>query len=364
MISTALKRLPQDSVVEIGAGYHLESEISRGPAASIYRATAPGNGQPVAVKLFQARIHADPRFAIRFREHLRRLAGLSHTNLVKVLDYGVDRDRYYIVMEWVEGVDLGTYITEFGPLSSALCIYIARQVCASLDAIHQHGLIHQGIKPANILLTAEGKVKVVDVGMSGLLSESGLSKTHVMLSGVGYISPEQARGKQLTPQSDIYSLGATLFEMLTGRLPFESDDAWSLLRMHAREAPPSPRQFNQQVPEELADILARAMQKDTQLRFPSAAEMGLALLALEKDPGSLSNELGSNEPGHSGERSAEFDFSSWLKGLLDADTIKSLLRSPWQVAGRRLPFGTVLVFQFILAFLVALAILYALTRFL
>lgn len=359
MISTARDRLPKNSIETIGAEYRLELEISRGPTASVYRVTAPGNGQPVAIKVFHARIHADPRFAIRFREHLRRLVGLSHANLVKVLDYGVDRDRYYIVMEWVEGVDLGTYITEFGPLPSALCIYIARQVCASLDAIHQHGLIHQGVKPANVLLTAEGQVKVVDVGLSGLLSESGLSKTHVMLSGVGYISPEQARGKQLTPQSDIYSLGATLFEMLTGRLPFESDDAWSLLRMHAREAPPSPRQFNQQVPEELADIVAHAMQKDPLLRFPNAAEMDLALLELEKDLVPVSN-----EPDYSGGRSSEFDLISWLKGLLDPDMVISLLRSPWQVDGRTLTFGTVLIFQFILAFLIAFAILYALTRFL
>ena len=355
MISTALDRLPQNSLVKIGAGYRLESEISRGPIASIYRAIAPGNGQLVAIKVFHARYHADPRFAIRFREHLRLLAGLSHANLVRVLDYGVEQDHYYIVMEWVEGIDLGTYITEYGPLPSALSILIVRQVCAALDNIHQHGLIHQGMKPQNILLTAEGHVKVIDVGLSGLLSESGLSKTNVMLTGVGYIPPEQARGKKITLQSDIYSLGATLFEMLTGRLPFESKDAWSMVRMHARETPPSPRQFNQHVPEELANIVARALQKDAQLRFPSAAEMDLALFTLEKD-----FRLTSIQPGYSAGRSAKFDFISWLKGFLEPNTIKSLLRSPWQIAGRTFPFGAVLAFQFILAFLTAFTILYAL----
>jgi serine/threonine-protein kinase len=240
----------------------LEGEINRGPTASIYRATAPENGQPVAIKVFHARYHADPRFAIRFREHLRRLAGLSHDNLVPVLDYGVDQTQYYVVTEWVDGTDLGTYLTEYGSLPSTLTIFIARQVCAALDAIHQHGLVHQGIKPQNILFTADGRVKVTDIGMSRLLSDSGLSKTHVMLTGVGYISPEQARGKRLAPQSDIYSLGVTLFEMLTGRLPFEGNDAWSVVRMHAMETPPSPQQFNQQVPEGLANIVIHALQKD------------------------------------------------------------------------------------------------------
>lgn len=345
--------------MKIGNGYQLEGEISRGPAASIYRAAASGNDQPVAIKVFHSRYHADPRFAIRFREHLRRLAGWAHVNLVRVLDYGVDRKQYYIVMEWVEGIDLGTYLTEYNPLGSDLCIFIARQVCAALEAIHQHGLIHQGIKPANILLTAEGQVKVADVGLSGLLSESGLSKTHVMLSGMGYIPPEQARGKQVTLQSDIYSLGATLFEMLTGRLPFESKDAWDMVRMHARETAPPLRQFNPQVPEELANIVAQALQKDPQLRFHSAAEMDLALSTLEKNLESVSTGTGNLSS-----RSPEHDFISWMKGFLEPDAVKSLLRSPWRIAGKSLPFWGVLGLQFILAFLIAFTILYALIRFL
>ena len=355
MIPTAQQKNPLDRGVKIGAGYRLGEEISRGEVASIYRAIAPGNGQPVAIKLFHTRYHTDPRFAIRFREHLRCLAGLSHENLVSVLDYGVEQNHYYIVMEWVAGIDLGIYITEHGPLPAGLSIFIARQVCAALDHIHQHGLIHQGIKPQNILLTLEGQVKVANVGLSGLLSESGLSKTHLMLTGVGYIPPEQARGKKLTLQSDIYSLGATLFEMLTGRLPFESKEIWSMVRMHASEIPPSPRQFNQQVPEELANIVARALHKDPQHRFPSAAEMDEAFFALEKDFG-----LASIETGPSGGGSTELDFISWLKGLLEPKAIKSLLLSPWKIGGRTIPFGAVLAILFFLVFLIALAILYAL----
>ena len=355
MIPTAQQKNPLGRGVKFGAGYRLEEEISRDEVASIYRAIAPGNGQPVAIKVFHTRYYADPRFAVRFREHLRCLSVLSHDNLVSVRDYGVEQDHYYIVMEWIEGIDLGIYITEHGPLPAGLSIFIARQVCAALDHIHQQGLIHQGIKPDNILLTMEGQAKVANVGLSRLLSESGLSKTHLMLTGVGYIPPEQARGKKLSPQSDIYSLGVTLFEMLTGRLPFEAKDIWSLVRMHASELPPSPRQFNQQVPDELANIVARALQKEPQLRFTSAAEMDAALFALEKD-----FKLTAMGSGDRGGGAADFDFIAWLRGFLEPSAIKSRLLSPWQIAGRTLPFGAVIAFLFVLVFSIALAILYVL----
>lgn len=355
MISTAQQKDTADIGVKFGAGYRLEKEISRGEVASIYRAKAPGNDQPVAIKVFHRRYHADPRFAIRFREHLRRIAGLTHANLINILDYGVDHNHYYIVMEWVEGIDLGVYLAERGAIPSRVSILIVHQICAALDHIHQQGLIHQGINPQNILLTNEGQVKVTNVGLSGLLSESGLSKTHLMITGVGYIPPEQARGKRQTLQSDIYSLGATLFEMLTGRLPFKSKDIWSVVRMHASEPPPSPRQFNSQVPEELANIVARALQKEPKDRFSTAAEMDAALLALEKDLG-----LSSNDTGDSGERAAQIDFISWLKGTLDLRTVKSMLLSPWKIGGRTLPFGAVMALLFILVFSIALAILFTL----
>jgi serine/threonine-protein kinase len=203
----------------------------------------PENSQPVAIKVFHARYYADPRFAIRFREHLRRLAGVSHDNLVTVLDYGVDQTQYYIVTELVDGTDLSTYLSEYASLPPTLTIFIARQVCAALDAIHQHGLVHQGIKPENILLAADGRVKVTDVGLSRLLSDSGLSKTHVMLAGVGYISPEQARGKDLL--RNLTSIAwSHPFEMLTAGCPSGANDAWSVVRMHAMETPP-PQQYNQ-----------------------------------------------------------------------------------------------------------------------
>ena len=359
MVSTTHDQIPMNSGARIGSGFLLEEEISRGPAASIYRAAALENGQPVAIKAFHARYHADPRFAIRFREHLRRLVGITHDNLIPVLDYGIDQNQYYIVMEWVDGTDLGNYLTEYGSLTPDLTIFIASQVCAALDVIHTHGLVHQGIKPQNIMLTAGGQVKVTDVGLSRLLSESGLSKTHVMLGGVGYIPPEQARGKGLAPQSDIYSLGVTIFEMLTGRLPFEANDAWSVVRMHVMDPPPSPQQFNQQVPEGLANIVTRALQKDPEFRFPSAAEMRAALYAVKNDA-----DLALMQSQHTNGRVGEIGYITLLKDLLKPDAVRSLLLSPWQIAGCTLPFGAILAYQFILTFIIVFTILYILIGFL
>jgi serine/threonine protein kinase len=358
MLQTAGKNTSLNSAVQIAARYRLEEEISRGPTASIYRAIDLEDNRPVAVKVFQEHYQSDPRFSIRFREHLRILSELKHDNLIPILDYGVDQGSYYIVMEWVEGVDLATYIAEYAPLPSGMVLFIAGQACAALEAIHQRDLIHRGIKPENILLSVDGHVKVTDVGLSGLLSESGLSKTHVMLGGVGYISPEQARGKSLGPSSDIYSLGVVIFEMLTGRLPFESNDVWSLVRMHAREQPPDLRQLNPKIPARLAEIAARALEKAPEARFSSAAEMGAALSTLQNE---FEEDLLVRR--HPARQSITAGLYRMLRDLAAPGALKDLLLRPtnWQVAGREVPVWVVLAFQFALVFLITFAVLYGLS---
>ncbi len=196
------------------------------------------------------------------------------------MDYGYVEGRYYIATEWVGGIDLGTYIAEHGPLQPLQAAALALQVCAALRVVHQHGLIHLGIKPGNVLLMPGGKVKVSDVGLAGILSETGLSKTNVMIGNTPYMSPEQARAEAPGPESDLYSLGVILFEMLTDRLPFESNDAWSLLRMHSEQTPPAPDLLNPAVPPLLSAVVLRALQKQRRSRFASADEMAAALAEL------------------------------------------------------------------------------------
>jgi eukaryotic-like serine/threonine-protein kinase len=273
--SHSLDILPELPV--FGARYVLQAEIARGGATSIYRALDRESGRTVALRVFNQRFQTDPRFAVRFRQRMMAIAGIFHANLVAVMDYGMLDGSYFIAMEWVSGVDLRTYLVEHAPLSTGLAAFIAVKVCDALEAVHHSGIEHRGVKPQNVLLTGSGDVKVSDVGLSGLYSESGLSRTNVMAEGVGFMSPEQARGEDVGPQSDIYSLGVLLYEMLTNRLPFESKDAWEVLRMHVNDQPPTPRRFNSLISADLATVVLTALQKEPARRYATAREMAEAL---------------------------------------------------------------------------------------
>lgn len=260
--------------------YRPQGELGRGPVATVYRAVDEENGEPVALKLFDARFRQEPRFAIRFRDHLRAVVGLDHPHLVAVRDYGLAGDHFYIITDLVEGLNLTTLLTEGRALSPAAAAHVARQTCLALAAAHERGLVHRNLKPENVLLAEDGEVKVADVGLSGLLSESGLSQTSVMLSGAGYMAPEQGRGQTATPAADMYSVGVILFEMLTGRLLFASSDVWQVVQMHLQADPPSPGDLNPDVPPELAAIVGQALRKEPDDRFATANDMAAALAPL------------------------------------------------------------------------------------
>jgi eukaryotic-like serine/threonine-protein kinase len=338
--------------------YRLEQEIGRSQTASLYRAIEVKSGRTVAFKVFQRRVSADPRFAIRFREYMKAVLDIDYQNLVTVLDYGVDDGRHFIATEWVDGPDLAAYLADHGALSAPETVYIGRQVCAALEAVHRGGLLHRNLKPQNILLDAGGLVKVSDAGLSGLLSESGLTRTHVMLGRFNYIAPEQVRGQAIGVGSDLYSLGVLLFEMLTNHTPFESRDAWEVMRMHVEAEPPSPNQYQPEVPDALSTIVLRALQKDPKRRFQSAAEMNEALSALvahgAPDTYGLGDLSGSvSRPRKSSSSKATFTLrEAWQ--FLHAPL-------PARILGRQVSFGFILLLQFLLTFGLAFAALYLLT---
>lgn len=257
--------------------YRPQRELGRGPMATVYRVVDDESGLPAALKLFDARFRHEPRFAIRFRQHLKAVVGLNHDHLVNIRDYGLAGDHFYIVAELVDGQNLATLMAERGALSPAAAAEIARQACLGLAAAHEQGLVHRNLKPENILLSESGQVKVADVGLSGLLSESGLSRTSVMLHGAVYMAPEQGRGLVTGPAADIYSLGVILFEMVTGRPPFDSADVWSIVQMHLQADPPSPRSLNSDIPPQLAAVIVQALRKEPDQRIVTAGEMAAAL---------------------------------------------------------------------------------------
>ncbi len=259
--------------------YELLERVGGGGMAVVYRARDIAlGGRIVALKVLREQYAGDEKFLARFTREASAAAGLNHPNIVNVYDVGEDGEIHYIVMEYVAGETLRQYMDrQAGPLTPTQAAEIAAQVCAALAVAHSLGIVHRDIKPQNVLISNQGVVKVTDFGIAKGLSEISMTETGVALGTVQYFSPEQARGQRVSPQSDLYSVGIILFEMLTARLPFESDSMMGLALKHVQEQPPHPRQFNPAVPPGLDAIVMKALEKQPQDRFASAEAMERAL---------------------------------------------------------------------------------------
>jgi serine/threonine-protein kinase len=231
-------------VAEIGqvlnGRYRLVELLGEGGMATIYRATDAELGRDVAVKVMRPEYGRDPGFIARFRQEAQAAARLSHPNIAQVYDYGSDGGAPFIVMELVEGGDLASVIRERGPLPVGAAARIAGQIADALEAAHARGIIHRDVKPSNVLLAPDGRVKVVDFGIARALSEAQLTLPGTTLGSVHYFSPEQARGEVVTQRSDIYSLGLVLWEMLTGRRTWSGDSAAAVAVARLSSDPPPP----------------------------------------------------------------------------------------------------------------------------
>ena len=234
-------------------------------------------GRHVAIKVLLSQLTTDPDFLRRFEQEGRLAASLSHPNVVGVYDVGQDGQLHYIVMELVDGQTLKEAIGKTTPLPVPEAIRIAVEVCAALSAAHARGLIHRDIKPQNILLTADGQVKVADFGIARRTTATAATQTGTVLGSVHYLSPEQARGLDAGPPADLYALGITLFEMLTGRLPFTADNPIAVAMQQVQSQPPLPRQFNRSIPPALEAIILKLLAKNPAERYPDAASLTVAL---------------------------------------------------------------------------------------
>lgn len=257
--------------------YRIQAKIGEGGMAVVYRALDVVLRRIVAIKVLRAQYAGDPEFVDRFRREAQAAASLSHPNVVNIFDVGQDADVHYIVLEYVQGRNLKEIVREQGQLPPRRAAQIARSVARALEAAHARGLVHRDIKPHNILITVEGRVKVADFGLARAASAATLTATGMVIGSVHYFSPEQARGDAVGPASDIYSLGVVLYEMLTGAVPFRGDSPIAVALKHLQEEPVPPRQRNDAVPEWLEGVVLRALAKKPADRFPSAAAMAEAL---------------------------------------------------------------------------------------
>src|SRR5919106_6142959 len=259
----------------ISGRYRFIAPLGDGGMATIWRAIDEQLDREVAVKLLRPQFSSDPGFSARFKQEARSAGGLSHPNIVGVYDYGTDGadGEQYIVMELVTGRDLSAVLRERRSLSLDDSVRIAIGVASALEVAHRKGIVHRDVKPGNILITDAGDVKVTDFGIARAVAEASMTVTGTTLGSVHYFSPEQARGDEVTGASDVYALGIVLFEMLTGRRPFEGDSAAAVALKRLNEDAPTPSSIGRPQPPGLEAIVMRALERDPVDRFPDAGSL-------------------------------------------------------------------------------------------
>jgi eukaryotic-like serine/threonine-protein kinase len=263
----------------IAGRYRLISPEGEGGMATVWRAMDEQLEREVAVKILRPQFGADPGFAARFRNEARAAGSLSHPNVVQVYDFGADPESgdQYIVMQLVEGQDLATVLRERGPLEVDEAVAIGASVADALDAAHRQGLIHRDIKPGNILLTPGGRTLVTDFGIARAVAEASMTVTGTTIGSVHYFSPEQAAGEEVGPPSDIYALGIVIYEMLSGRRPFEGESAAGVALKRLNEPPPPLSTGVRPIPAPLEAVVMRSLARDPAQRYPDAAAFSRAL---------------------------------------------------------------------------------------
>ena len=251
--------------------YEIIEQIGTGGMADVYKAKCHKLNRYVAIKVMKSEFSQDKTFVSKFWAEAQSAAGLTNPNVVNVYDVGVENGIYYIVMELVEGVTLKKYIEKRGKLPYKEAVSIAIQVANGMDAAHKHNIVHRDIKPQNIIISKEGKVKVTDFGIAKVASTATIN-TSASMGSVHYISPEQARGGYSDERSDIYSLGITLFEMLTGTVPFDGDTAVSVAVQHIQDTIPAPSQLVEGIPVSVDKIVLKCTQKKTDTAPPKPSQ--------------------------------------------------------------------------------------------
>ena len=270
---------PNDVVV-IDNRYELGDPIGRGGMATIYKAFDTKLQIDVAIKILRDVYSTDPKFVTRFQREARAARALQHNNIVQVYDYGQSGDAYFIVMELINGSDLRHRLKQDGVLSPNDTVAIAHDVALGLGAAHRRGIVHRDVKPQNILLNNDGLVKLTDFGIASMYKDADaerLTTTGMTLGTVQYYAPEQAQGEIVTPAADVYALGIVMYEMLTGRTPFDGDTPVAVAMRHIQDLPEPPTHLNPAIPRELERIILRYLEKDPRDRYPNGDALAYAL---------------------------------------------------------------------------------------
>ncbi|MDB2096117.1 Stk1 family PASTA domain-containing Ser/Thr kinase, partial [Clostridium paraputrificum] len=279
----------------LGNRYEIEEKIGEGGMSIVYKARCNKLNRYVAVKVLKKEMSDNEDIVNKFKREATAIAALSDNNIVNILDVGSQDDINYIVMEYVKGKTLKELIKQFGKLNYETAITIAIQIAKALECAHKNNIIHRDVKPQNILVTEEGLIKVTDFGIAKSTSSATLTNTTTIMGSAHYFSPEQAKGTLVDNRTDLYSLGVVLYEMVTGKVPFEADSPVTIALKHIQEEVVPPKQINSKIPESLNKLIIKAMEKDPGMRYQNARDIINDLQKIKEDPNAVIDNVVENE---------------------------------------------------------------------
>jgi serine/threonine protein kinase/tetratricopeptide (TPR) repeat protein len=262
--------------------YEIIEELGKGGMGKVYRVVDKKLNEEVAMKLVKPEIASDKKTLERFSNELKLARKIVHKNVARMFDLNEDKGTHYITMEYVKGEDLKRLIRKMGQLSAAQAIPVAKQVCEGLAEAHRLGIVHRDLKPQNIMVDEEGNARIMDFGIARSIKAKGITGAGVMIGTPEYMSLEQVEGKEVDQRSDIYSLGVILYEMVTGRVPFEGDTPFAIGMKHKSEMPKDPRELNAQIPEDLNSVILKCLEKNKENRYQTAGEVLSELTKIEQ----------------------------------------------------------------------------------
>lgn len=275
----------------LGGRYELLEKIGEGGMSEVFKARCNKLNRFVAVKILKKEFCNNEDIVKKFKDEATAIATLSDNNIVNILDVGTQEDLHYIVMEYVKGKTLKDVIKQVGKMNYETAISVAIQIAKALDCAHRNNIIHRDVKPQNILVTEDGVMKVTDFGIAKSTTSATITNTTTIMGSAHYLSPEQAKGSFIDCRTDLYSLGIVLYEMVTGKLPFEADSAVTIALKHIQEEPVPPKSLNSRIPDSLNTLILKAIEKDPNKRYQTAKEFINDLQKIKDNPNAVIDEV-------------------------------------------------------------------------